>query len=107
MVVTNIEEKKFNIVDQAAHSGSCCVFTLLTVIPLLGAIVVVVWAITREYYQTKETMRGVFVTQAIGRKPKFVEIMKNIDYFKRDLRFSYLGVAVGICAGAALLNWAL
>ena len=101
------EEKEFSKTDQALHSGSCFCFTLLTVIPLLGSIGVIVWAITREYYQTKQQMIVVFAMQKIDRKPKPLEVLKLIEYFKRDLRFSYLGVGVGLVGGAALLNWVL
>ena len=104
------EVKPINWVDQGAHFGSCFVFTLLTMGSWLGFLVVVLWANTREYYQTKKQM-----ADALKRKVKFFEVLKYMwtkneeigkgnDFLKRDLMFSYAGVATAYVLVVVPLN---
>jgi len=91
--------------DQLAHFFSCLVLTLLTCGSYLGWIAVVLWAITREYYQRKRTMEAVLKYQ-----PSFGEVINTdgdlgFKYFKRDLVVSYSGVAVGIAINISLNIW--
>ena len=80
------------LIDQSAHFGSCLGFTLLTVFPFLsaGALVVLVWAITREYYQHK--------VEGIG----FFQNLFHIDFVGLDLLWSYGGIALGLIIG---ISW--
>jgi len=88
------EEKPFNWVDQSAHFGSCLVLTLISL--GFGFLIVILWAITREYYQTKETMTEVYRVQEVKHKPSFNAVMDQVKLFKRDLKFSYAGVIAGL-----------
>ena len=97
------EEKPIKWGDQAAHFGSCFFLTLFTL--GFGAPVVVLWAITREYYQRKRTMESV-----VKYEPSFGEVLNTdgdlgFKYFKRDLVVSYFGIVVGIVAAIPLYNW--
>ena len=97
------EVKRIKWGDQAAHFGSCFVLTSIT--GGFGASVVLLWAYTREYYQTKITMIEVYRIQEIKEKPSFKEIVKKVRVFKLDLNVSYGGIAAGIIAGHYLFNW--
>jgi hypothetical protein len=86
-----MEEKPINWGDQIAHVaiGFFCSF------PILGGFFSV---LAREYYQRKRVMEAV-----IGRQPGFWEVLdpdpevgEGFDFFKRDLVFSYIGIAASI-----------
>lgn len=89
--------------DQAAHFFSCFVLTAIT--GGFGASVVLLWAYTREYYQTKITMIEVYRIQDINGIPDFMTVLKKVRVFKLDLTVSYVGIAVGIVVGHYLFNW--
>ena len=93
-------DKPFKPIDQFAHWISCLFLTVLS--PLI-IVTPILWAITREYYQTKARMVKVYAAQDIELKPGFVDVMKNTSLFSRDLVFSYIGVA----CGAAILVFIL
>ncbi len=102
-----MESKPIKWVDQLAHFFSCFFFTLLTL--GFGAPMVAVWAITREYYQTKITMFEVYRVQypdlnwkQIGKQLHFKKVMEKVDLRKRDLVVSYSGIAAGIVAAIPL-----
>lgn len=84
--------KPFNKTDQTLHA---ILGLVLTVIPLSGAFFGV---IAREYYQEKRKMEA-----ARKSEPKFLQIIEMIDFFKRDLIFSYIGIAVGILTIAGII----
>ena len=92
MQETSIFYMNKELIDQSAHFGSCLGFTLLTVFPYLsaGALVVLVWAITREYYQHK--------VEGIG----FFQNLFHIDFVGLDLLWSYGGIALGLIIG---ISW--
>lgn len=104
------EEKPIKWGDQAAHFGSCFGFTLITL--GFGAPIVVLWAITREYYQTKIVMFEVYRVQypdlnwkEIGKQLKYDTVMEKVDLKKRDLVVSYWGVVAGIAIAVPLHIW--
>jgi len=82
------------VLDQVLHA---LLGFFLTVVPLLGAFFGV---IAREYYQTKQKMLD--VAREHGREGSVtfkwvIEYMwTNGDFLKRDLVFSYIGIAVGV-----------
>ena len=109
-MVEKPEEKPWNWGDQAAHFGSCFALTLLTL--GFGATIVVLWAITREYYQTKITMFEVYRIQypdlnwkEIGKQLSFKKVIGLVDLGKRDLAVSYWGVIGGIACAVPLNFW--
>jgi hypothetical protein len=73
--------------DQSAHFGSCFGLTLITA--GFGAHIVILWAITREYYQHKSSALT------------FFENITILNYFNLDLKWSYGGVVLGIIVSAA------
>lgn len=73
--------------DQSAHFGSCFGLTLITA--GFGAHIVILWAITREYYQHKD------------HDYSFTENVAALNFFNLDLKWSYAGVVSGIAASAA------
>ena len=94
-------EKPWNWADQAAHFGSCWGLTVLTC--GYGAPAVALWAITREYYQTKITMFEVNRIQypdlnwkQISKQLHFSTVWTLVDLTKRDLVVSYWGVVAGV-----------
>jgi len=103
-MVEKPEVKPINWVDQSAHFGLCFCFTLLTMGSWFGFLVVILWAITREYYQTKQKMSDVAREHDLPHKVDFKFVLeymwsedksvgKGNDFIKRDLVFSYAGVA--------------
>jgi len=110
VVIEKPEVKPWNWVDQGAHFGSCLGLTLITL--GFGAPVVVLWAITREYYQTKIVMFEVYRVQypdlnwkQIGKQLHFTTVMAKVDLTKRDLAVSYWGVIGGIACAVPLNIW--
>lgn len=97
------EEKPIKVGQQAAHAGSCFGLTLLTL--GFGAPVVILWAITREYYQIKARITEAFVLQGKPAEPSYDVVMDNVDLWKRDLKFSYLGVAVAVAIAIPFDIW--
>ena len=91
--------------DQVIHFGSCFGLTLLTL--GFGAPVVVLWAITREYYQIKERVTAAFRLQGSKSEPSFDVVMDNVDLFKTDLKYSYAGVAVAVAIAIPFDIWLL
>lgn len=111
------EVKPINWVDQGAHFGSCFAFTLITL--GFGAPIVVLWAITREYYQTKLTMFEVYLIQqhekgvgltyelmkVVEKQLKYGVVMEKVDLAKRDLVVSYWGVVAGLAIAVPFDLW--
>ena len=77
------------LIDQSAHAGSNFVLTLLTAVPLLGVLVVALWAWTREYYQHK-----------VDAFP----FCDNLPRWNTDLFWSHIGMVAGIVVSAIV--WA-
>jgi len=105
-MVEKPEVKPINWVDQGAHFGSCFFLTLLSL--GFGAPIVVLWAITREYYQVKQNMIDAARQHELP-KVKFKQVIEFMKYDKtftnRDLKFSYWGVAVGIACAIPIDIW--
>ncbi len=97
------EEKPIKWGDQSAHAGSCFGLTLLTL--GFGAPVVVLWAITREYYQIKIRMIAALRMQGKKGKPSYSDVMDFVDLGKRDLVFSYWGVVLGLAIAIPFDIW--
>ena len=96
--------------DQIAHFGTCFALTLLTL--GFGAPVVLLWAITREYYQTKITMFEVYRIQypdlnwkEINKQLHYSTVMELVDLSKRDLVVSYWGIVIGIACAIPFNIW--
>lgn len=103
--VVESKDKPWNWGSQALHFFSCFFMTLLT--GGWGAPVVVVWAITREYYQRKRQMEAVTKVEPspweiLDPNPDFGE---GFDYIKRDLLVSYAGTATGLLLAIGYHNW--
>lgn len=109
------KEKPINWNDQIAHFASCFFLTLLTMGSWFGLIVVILWAITREYYQTKGKMEDAAREHDLKHKVNFkfvIEYMwsedeastKENDFIKRDLLFSYAGIAAAYMLIVVPLN---
>ena len=79
------------LIDQSAHFGSCLLFTIIGMIPIVGAVFLVwLWAITREYHQHKED---------------FLEPQENffsLKFFNLDMRWSIAGMTLGACISGVL-----
>lgn len=80
------------IKDQTWHFLSNFALTLLVFIPFVNAVVVILWAFTREYYQHKNHA---------------LTFWENIPEFNTDLFFSCIGVVVGIVASTLVWVWIL
>tara|TARA_R110000751_G_scaffold64574_4_gene132612 strand:+ start:118 stop:378 length:261 start_codon:yes stop_codon:yes gene_type:complete len=70
------------LVDQSAHFFSNCLFTISTL--GLGFHIVLLWAITREYYQHKSDVLS------------FTENISGLNFWNLDLKWSYGGVTLGL-----------
>ena len=97
------EDKPIKWGDQTAHFGSCLALTLITL--GFGAPVVVLWAITREYYQIKINMIQAYKLQTIKKPPSYSAVMEFVDLGKRDLVFSYWGVVAGLAIAIPFDIW--
>ena len=95
--------KHKELVDQSAHFGSCFGLAFVAPFPLLGMIPAVLFAITREYYQTKAKMLKASNEHRDVAEIKFgqvIEFMWDTNAFtKLDLRWSYGGAVAGNIAG--------
>ena len=70
--------------DQSAHFGSCLIFSLIGLIPVIGSIILVwLWAITREYYQHKDY------------DYTFSENISQLKFFNLDMKWNWVGIFVG------------
>lgn len=92
------EDRPIDWGDQHAHFWSCWGLTLLSL--GYGATVVALWAITREYYQVKRTMEKV-----IQKQPTYAQVIEQLDFWKRDLKFSYAGIGVALAIIIPIHIW--
>ena len=99
--------KPINWVDQNAHFWSCFFLTLST--NGYGAHVVALWAISREYYQTKSKMKDAAREYDLQKNVKFMSVIKFMwaqgDFWKRDLKFSYAGIVAALAIIIPLNLW--
>jgi len=99
-MIVDKPDKPINWLDQFLHAFFCFVLTMLVAGSWVGWIVVVLWAITREYYQVKINVIEAYRIQKLEQEPSFRVVMDNLKLFKRDLKVSYSGVLLGnICVG--------
>jgi hypothetical protein len=96
--------------DQIAHFVSCFFLTLLTL--GFGFPIAVLWAITREYYQTKITMYEVYRIEypdlnwkQIGKQLTYKKVMGLVDLKKRDLVVSYSGIVAALLINVPFNIW--
>lgn len=87
--------------DQLYHAGSCFALCMIAAIPVAGpALAAVLWAVTREYYQWK-----IKAWEETRVSPSFTLIISNLKFFKDDLLYSYLGIAIATVIQSSVYAW--
>jgi hypothetical protein len=92
--------------DRIAHGAVAFFATVASAIPLLASPLGLLFLVSREYYQTKITMIGVYRDQGLDEKPSFTKIMGLINWGKDDLIDAYVGTISGLAVGVVIV-WAM